>query len=138
MLREGLASVLNRIRVSERGVSTTEYALCTLSSDVVEGDVEGAMKGESQLDSSVPAVPETPRGRKATGQYPTLRAALAKAVINRVAQEGGNRSETEAALRVDDLVETTEKALISYCCAVFDNELTKLRLELVTSELDRG
>jgi len=69
------------------------------------------------------------RVKKATGKYPTLRAAIVSGV-NRAAEEDRDRSDPEALLQVEELVEVTELALLSYCHSLFDAKVAKLRMEL--------
>jgi len=74
------------------------------------------------------------RVKKAAGKYPTLRATLISAVANSVAEEHRDRSDLKALLRVEELVEVTELALLSYCHFLFDAEVAKLRTELLTPD----
>ena len=77
----------------------------------------------------VSPVPNAPRARKTSGPYPNLRSALV-AATNGAKQERSGLLKIEAILQVDDLIEVTEIALLSYCQSVFDRKLTKLRLGL--------
>lgn len=81
-----------------------------------------------------PALPvaHSPRAKRTSGQYPTLRAALISA-IRRADQEERKFSDLQAVLRVEELAEVTELALLSYCHSLFNAEVAKLRMEVRVS-----
>jgi hypothetical protein len=92
------------------------------------------LRAPEQPKVHFPALPvaNSPRAKRTSGQYPTLRAALISA-IRRADQEHTNPSNLQAVLRVEELAEVTELALLSYCHSLFNAEVAKLRMEVVAS-----
>jgi hypothetical protein len=86
---------------------------------------DACLQTEEQAQAGLVAPPtlNAPRVRKTNAPYSNLRSAL-------VAAKKGEKQEESDLLEVDDLIEVTEIALLSYCQSVFDRKLAKLRLEL--------
>ena len=90
---------------------------------------------QPHVHSPKPPVARIRGARKTSGRYPTLRTAIVTA-INRACLDGRNRSDLQAVLRAEELVEVTELALLSHCHSLFDAQVSKLRMELVAPDSD--